>query len=268
MTSKITPTDYAERWLSAGLEVCGRAGGMELLDVDMTLAAETMQRFKSHGTPFTWTHLFVRATAMVLERNPDLHKLVAGNSSLRPSTVDICLSLAGDSSVTPVLIIEDAARKGLLALAAEITRRTPDATAEAQKVFGFLRRFGWLVPFAFLRRALFRSLFRNPKFRRKLSGTFQVTCVRQVDIAAPFLFNTAAALGVGRVSDRVVAFQGRAVVRPTVTLCCCLDHSQWNGMAGAQFLAGLRDVLESGDFLEDPCSPRLARPQSLAAKTL
>ena len=255
MTGKITPTDYAERWLRAGLEACGRVGGMELLDADMTLAIEAIQRFRSEGTPVTWAHLFVRATAMVLDRNPDLHKLVAGNSRMHPSTVDISLSIAGNTCVTPVLIIEDAAHKSLLTIAAEIARRTPEAAAEAQKMFDILRHFGWLVPLAFLRRSLFRALFRRPRIRRKLSGTFQVTCVREVDLAAPFLFNTAAALGIGRVTDRVVAVKGRAVVRPTVTLCCCLDHSQWNGMAAARFLGALRDNLESGEFLESAGLP-------------
>jgi hypothetical protein len=74
--------------------------------------------------------------------------------------------------------------------------------------------------------------------------------VPQVDVFAPLLFNTAAALGVGRVRDRVVALNGVPTVRPTVTLTCCLDHAVWNGMEAAQFLTGLRQVLESGDFAQ------------------
>jgi pyruvate/2-oxoglutarate dehydrogenase complex dihydrolipoamide acyltransferase (E2) component len=249
--NRVATLDYADRWLGDGLHACGRAGGLEVVEADVTLASKTLQRLKSEGTPATWTHVFVRATAMVLKRNPELHRLVAGNSRLYPSTVDICLSLAGDTCVTPVLIIEDAANKNIRAIAAEIVRRTPEAAKEAHKMFVGLRRFGWLVPFSILRRALLGFLLRRPSIRRKLSGTFQVTCVRQVDLAAPFLFNTAAALGVGRVRDKVVAENGRPVVRPMVTLCCCVDHAQWNGMAAAKFLAELRDIIESGNFDEE-----------------
>ena len=250
MLNKVTTLDYAHRWLRDGLQECGRAGAFEAIEADVTVASAAIRRLKSEGTPITWTHIFVRAAAMALERNPELHQLVAGNSRLHPSTVDICLSLAGDSSVTPVLIIEDAASKDLRAIAAEVRRRTPEATEETRKMVDGLRRFGWLVPFSILRRAFIRFLLRRSWYRRKVSGTFQVSCLAQVDLFAPFLFNTAAALGVGRVRDKVVAVNGQAVVRPTVTLSCCIDHAQWNGMAAAKFLTVIREIVESGEFAE------------------
>jgi pyruvate/2-oxoglutarate dehydrogenase complex dihydrolipoamide acyltransferase (E2) component len=251
VSDKVTTLDYAERWLRDGLHECGRAGALEVIEVDVTLASAAIRRLKSEGTPITWTPIFVRAAAMALARNTGLHKLVAGNSRLHPSKVDICLSLAGDSSVTPVLVIEDAASKNLLAIAAEVRRRTPEATAENRKMIAGLRRFGWLVPFSGLRRKLIGFMLRRSWYRRKVSGTFQVTCLPQVDLFAPFLFNSAAALGVGGVRERVVALNGQPVVRPMVTLSCCLDHAQWNGMAAALFLTTLRDILESGEFVED-----------------
>jgi pyruvate/2-oxoglutarate dehydrogenase complex dihydrolipoamide acyltransferase (E2) component len=252
VSNKVTTLDYAERWLRDGLHECGRAGALETIEVDVTVASAAIRCLKSQGTPITWTPIFVRAAAMALQHNPGLHQLVAGNSRLHPSTVDICLSLAGDSSVTPVLIIKDAAGKDLPAIAAEVRRRTPEATDETRTLMAGLRRFGWLVPFSGLRRALIGFVLRSLWYRRKVSGTFQVTCLPQVDLFAPFLFNTAAALGVGRVRDKVVAVNGRPVVRPMVTLSCCLDHAQWNGMAAALFLTTLRDILESGEFVEDP----------------
>jgi pyruvate/2-oxoglutarate dehydrogenase complex dihydrolipoamide acyltransferase (E2) component len=245
---RVTRLDFAERWLRDGLQECGHAGGFEALDADATAASAILQHLKSEGVPVTWTHIFVRATAMVLARNPKLHQLVAGNSRMLPPTVDICLSIAGDSAVTPVVVIEDAANKDLLTIAAEIIRRTPQAAEETRKMLGALRRFGWVVPFSQWRRALSGFLLRRPWYRRKASGTFQVTCLPQVDLCAPLLFNTAAALGVGRVRDRVVAVNGQPAVRPTVTLYCCVDHSVWNGMAAAKFLSSLREVLETGEF--------------------
>jgi pyruvate/2-oxoglutarate dehydrogenase complex dihydrolipoamide acyltransferase (E2) component len=251
VANELTPLDYAERWLRDGLHACGRAGAIEAIDADATTGAAILQRFGAEGAPITWTHVFVRATAMVLAAKPHLHKPVAGNSRLTPSTVDICLSLSGDYCVTPVLIIKDAANKDIREIAAEVKRGAPLAMEENRKVMAKLRRFGWLVPFSGLRRALLGFLFRRSGYRRRISGTFHVTCLPQVDFFAPLLFNSAAALGVGRVRDRVVAVDGRAVVRPTVTLCCCLDHGQWNGMAAARFLTALRDIVESGEFAEE-----------------
>ena len=250
MKNKVTTLDYAQRWLRDGAEECGHAGGFAAIEADASVASALLRRFRAEGTPITWTHIFVRAAAMALARHPELHHLVAGNSRLDPSTVDICLSIAGDSSITPVLIVEDAAGKDLKSIAAEVVRRTPVAAEQTRKMLDSLRRFGWLVPLSGWRRALVGFMLRRSWYRRKASGTFQVTCLPQVDLCAPLLFNTAAALGIGRVRDRVVAVNGQAVVRPTVTVCCCVDHSVWNGMAAATFLTAVQAIVESGEFAE------------------
>jgi pyruvate/2-oxoglutarate dehydrogenase complex dihydrolipoamide acyltransferase (E2) component len=231
-----------------GLQECGHAGGFLAIEADATAASAILARLKSEGVPVTWTHVFVRAAAMVLARHPDLHQIVAGTSRLRPSTVDICVSIAGDAAVTPVLIIEDAANKHLQSIAAEFIRRTPQTLEQTRNMLSQLQSFGWLIPFTALRRALIGFLLRRVWYRRKVSGTFQVTCIPQVDLCAPLLFNTAAALGVGRVRDRVVAVNSQPVVRPMVTLYCCVDHAVWNGMAAAKFLSALREIVESGEF--------------------
>jgi pyruvate/2-oxoglutarate dehydrogenase complex dihydrolipoamide acyltransferase (E2) component len=268
VANQVTSLNYAERWQRDGLQECGNAGAIEAIEADATTGSAILKRFKAESTPVTWTHIFVRASAIVLASNPELHQLVAGNRRLQPSTVDICLSLAGDFSVTPVLVIEDAARKDLRAIAAEIRRRAPEAVEETRKMMEGLRRFGWLVPFSGMRRALIGFLLRRSWYRRKVSGTFQVTCLPQVDVFAPFLFNSAAALGVGGVSDKVVAVNGQAVVRPTVTLSCCFDHAQWNGMAAARFLTELRNLVESGEFAEDMPLVQLTPTESVATPAL
>ena len=256
IVSMTTTLNYAERWLRDGLQECGHAGGFEAIDADATAGSEILKKLRSEGTPVTWTHVFVRAAAMVLARHPELQQLVAGNSRLHPSTVDICLSIAGDASVTPVLIVEDAGRKDLRTIAAEIIRRTPEAANDTRNMLAALRRFGWLVPFSRWRRAVAGFLLSQTWYRRKASGTFQVTCLPQVDLCAPLLFNTAGALGVGRVRDRVVAVNGAVAIRPTVTLYCCVDHTVWNGMAAAGFLAALQAIVESGEFAVGIMTPQ------------
>jgi pyruvate dehydrogenase E2 component (dihydrolipoamide acetyltransferase) len=248
MTEIVQNLDYGARWLRDGLQESAHAGGFEALDVDVAEVAQVLKQLKANGRAVTWTHVFVRAAALTLARNPHIHQLVAGNKKIHPASVDICLSVAGESSVTPVVIIEDAANKDIFAIAAEVARRSPSAVKENEKLIAVLNRWGWIVPFSSMRRGLLRFLLSRIWYRRKVSGTFQVTCVPQVDVAAPLLFNTSAALGVGRVQDRVVALNGIATVRPVVTLTCCVDHAVWNGMAAAKFLTGLREVLESAEF--------------------
>jgi len=252
MSETVRNLEYGARWLRDGLHESVQAGGFEALEVDVAAASQILKQLKAAGQGITWTHVFVRAAALTLARNPDLHQLVAGNRKIHPASVDICLSVAGDSSVTPVVIIEDAANKDVFAIAADVLRRSPQAVRENEQLLAALNRWGWIIPLSGLRRRLMRFLLNRIWYRRKVSGTFQVTCVPQVDAAVPLLFNTSAALGIGRVKDRVVAVDGVPAVRPMVTMTCCVDHSVWNGMDAAKFLIGVRQILESGEFAPKP----------------
>jgi pyruvate dehydrogenase E2 component (dihydrolipoamide acetyltransferase) len=59
----------------------------------------------------------------------------------------------------------------------------------------------------------------------------------------------AAILAVGRIADRVVAHEGRAVVRPRMTLTLSCDHRVVDGARGAEFLRDLADLIEHPDVL-------------------
>jgi pyruvate/2-oxoglutarate dehydrogenase complex dihydrolipoamide acyltransferase (E2) component len=159
--------------------------------------------------------------------------------------VDIGLSVSGETTFAPVMVIEDAGRKPLPVLSEEIVRRTPEVRAKDAVDLARTRRWGWLVPFGFLRRALLRALFNRTWFRRRLTGTFQVTCVSPADWSVPITFNTCACLAVGRVRDRVVAVDGRPAVRPMVTLVVTVDHNAWDGARALVFFEEMRRVLES-----------------------
>lgn len=263
----IQQLDYAERWLRDGLQESGHAGAFEAIEVDVSEASRALAELKGRFRSVTWLHVFVWAVARTLAQNPELHRLVAGTKQIYPESVDICVSVAGDASVTPVLIIENAATKDVLAVAAEVKARSPEAVRDSERMIVTLRRWGWIMPFSIIRRALMRFLLRRIWYRRKVSGTFQVSCLPQVDVFAPLLFNTAAALGIGRVRDKVTVVNGVAVVRPMVTLTCCLDHSVWNGMAAAHFLADLREILESAEFIPElkPVQPLSETPATFFA---
>ena len=248
---RVEKLDYAERWLRDGLRVVDPPGGLLTLEVDMSDAARVKKTMQEVGAPVTYTHLIVHATARALRDAPRIHRLVAGNRRLFPDDIDICLSVAGESVVTPVLIIEGADQKSLAEIAAIIRNGAAEAQQQDQRLNNLLRRWGWLVPFGILRRALLRFFLQRLWYRRRASGTFQLSIIPSVDWCVPFLFNTAAAVGAGRVRDRAVAVNGRVEVRPTLVLTCCIDHKVWNGMEAAKFLDGVKMHLERGTALAD-----------------
>jgi pyruvate dehydrogenase E2 component (dihydrolipoamide acetyltransferase) len=237
--------DWAERWISDGLRVLDPPGGFATVDVDMSRARALLARLRRRGVPATHNLLVVRAAALALARRPDLHRMVAGTRRFRPDRVDIGLSVAGTTQYAPIMIVEDAASKTVAALADELRARLPAVRAKESQDLAGMRRWGWLIPFGWLRRALLRVLFGQIWFRRKLAGTFQVSCLDRVDLCVPFLFNTAACLGVGRVRDAVVAVGGQPAVRPIVTLAVAIDHKAWDGVRAAAFLDEVRGILDS-----------------------
>lgn len=239
--------DFAERWLQDGLRVLRPALSVVQVSVDMTAALRRLDDLGREGVRATPTHLLVQAAARALAANPSLHQVVAGNRRDRPAQVDIGLSVTGDTFVNPVLVIERADRKTVAEIAAEITRRAPDAQAADRHMQDLLRRWGWLVPFGSLRRAMLRLLFRSPAFRRRGAGTFQVSTVAG-DWALTSTFATSGVLIGGQVSSRVVSVDGAPAVRPIMTLTLSGDHGVWDGRAAARFLAAVRAQLEDAEI--------------------
>jgi pyruvate dehydrogenase E2 component (dihydrolipoamide acetyltransferase) len=165
--------------------------------------------------------------------------------------VDIGLSVTGETFVAPVLVIEGADQKSVADIAAETARRTPEVRQADQHLLRVLRKWGWVLPFGFLRRGLLRLLFTSPTFRRKGAGTFQVSTV-PADWALTSTFATAGVLVAGQVWSRVVAVDGQPVVRPVMALTLSGDHGVWDGRAAARFLAGVKLELESASTVSPP----------------
>jgi pyruvate/2-oxoglutarate dehydrogenase complex dihydrolipoamide acyltransferase (E2) component len=213
----------------------------------MTRLLDRLEDLRRAGVSASSTHALVHAAARALAANPSLHQIVAGNTRHRPERIDIGLSISGDTFVAPVLVLEGADRKTVTEIAEETTRRSGAVRSDDQRLLQMLRRWGWLVPFSFLRRVVLRTLFRSPTFRRKGVGTFQVSTV-PVDWALSSTFSAAAVLIAGQVRSRVVAVDGEPAVRPTMILTLSADHGVWDGRAAARFLAAVKTNLEEAQF--------------------
>ena len=239
--------DAADRWLFDGLDVSESAGGDVMIEVDMTATNRLLKQLRERGQPVSYNHAIVRAAALALTRHPDLCVIVGGSRTATTDRVDIALPVAGSTLIAPVMVLEDAGRHTLLQLADETVRRVPEVLARERRDLTLARRFGWVIPFGFVRRALLRWLMSLLSVRRKV-GTLLVTCVPNVDAAAAYVMFTSAVLGVGSVKDRVIAVDGLPCVRPTVRLHCTVNHRAWDGQRASAFLAEVRVILEQNQL--------------------
>lgn len=250
---RVEKLDYASRWMRDGLEaVSTRAGFFLCVNVDVSAVQHLMAAYRRVGKRITYTHVAVKVCADLLARNPAHHRFVANNRKLRPAKVDIGLSVAADQPLAPILVVEAADRKSLVEISEEVERRAPEVRAQFFATIAQWNKWGWLVPFSFLRRMILRLAASGLNARRKTGGTFQITSLPDADLFVPLLLGGVSALGMGRVSDRVVADQGQVVIRSMITLGFSVDHAVFDGRAAANFLSELKSAFEACDRLLIP----------------
>jgi pyruvate dehydrogenase E2 component (dihydrolipoamide acetyltransferase) len=225
------------------LEVLRPAYGAYQITIDMSAAMQRLDGLRRERIAATPTHLLVRAAARALAANPDLHALVSGTRRARFGRVDIGVSVSGEIFVAPVVIIEGADRKEVPDIVAEMAARVPEVQRLDAAALKGLRRWGRLVPFGFLRRAMLRTLFSRPSYRRRVAGTFQISTV-PVDWAATSTFVAAGVLVAGRVRSGVGVRDGQPIVQPMMTLTLSGDHGVWDGRAASRFLAAVKAEME------------------------
>jgi pyruvate/2-oxoglutarate dehydrogenase complex dihydrolipoamide acyltransferase (E2) component len=242
---------WAERWLTDAFEVFHLPAGFIADEVDMSRVVAAKAAWQARGVRVTFTTFVVRAAALALARLPEVHVLLDGYRRVRPRGVDVGVSVAGTTNYAPVVVLRDAERREVDALAEELERRAAEARKGEAKALADLSRVAWLVPFSWLRRVILRLVFSSLKARRKLVGTFQISTL-PAGATAVFQFLSAAVLGVGRVADRVVAVDGRPAVRPTMLLTLSIDHRALDGARAARLLGAIRELLEDGAALQPP----------------
>jgi NADP-dependent 3-hydroxy acid dehydrogenase YdfG/acyl carrier protein len=248
---QIDTIPMGERWLSDGFRVIPAAGGYAQRMVDMTQATRALRLLGEAGFRGTFTHVFVRAAALALARNPRLHQTVIGYRKLTPGSVDIGLSMAGQTTYAPVVVLPGMDRTPLPAVVGIVEDATAISRVKEERDLQNLRRTGWITPFGFFRRFVIRVLQKMFWFRRRLVGTFQVTGVPTVDAAIPLQFYAGSILAFGRVRDAVVAVDGRVEVRPMVSLAVCVDHVSRDSLRGATLLGEIANILESEELVDE-----------------
>jgi len=180
------------------------------VDVDMSAAVGLLEE-----RDLSPTHAVLRAVALTLREHPRLNGVLGDDAVELAREVNVGLAVSLDEGVI-VPVIRGADEKSLSELAAE-ARELAAAARDGS------------LPGAAVR-----------------DGTFTVSTLGAtgIDWFTPVL-NTPqiAILGVGRLTERVIARDGVAVVAPAMTLTLVFDHRAVDGQPAAVFLAALRDRL-------------------------
>ena len=182
-------------------------------DVDMSVANE---KRKQAGA--SYTDAIVAACAKALVDHPRLRSRIEGDALVTVTSVHVGLAVALDDGLL-VPVIRNADRKGLKELAIE-RERLEEHT-----------RVGKLA----------EQELTGAVFTISNLGTLGVDQFTAI-VNPP----EAAILAVGRVSDRVIALNGAASVRPVVTLTLTVDHRVADGATAARFLSDVANRLERG----------------------
>lgn len=247
-----------ERWIGDILEVSDIPGALLTVEVDMSAMKALIAQAAEGGLRLTYTHVLVRATALALSRLPELNQVIYGNHRFQSPTVNIAVAVAGSTPLGLPLVIPDAGRQSLPELARNITQGAEDIRAKEADLIAAVERWGRLVPFGFLRRALLRKGRRDLKRQCQIAGSFQITSAPQADHASSLILNHGASLVAAGVKDRVVAREGIPVVRPILPLSLATNHRLFDGRRATRLLTEIRSVLE-GDTLQRECFPDKAK---------
>jgi pyruvate dehydrogenase E2 component (dihydrolipoamide acetyltransferase) len=185
-------------------------------EVDASALNQAKQRLaanseKSNGVRVTHTDLLVYLVARVLGKHPRLNASWTGDAIRNHPEINIGLAMAvGDGVVAPV--VPNANRAEL----AQIAAQRKDLSDRA--------RAGKLRP----------QDLAGGTFTISNLGMFNVDAFTAIIIAPQ-----AAILAVGRIGDRVVAVEGKPVVRPMLSLTLSVDHRVADGARAARFLDDL-----------------------------
>ncbi|MDJ1137472.1 2-oxo acid dehydrogenase subunit E2 [Streptomyces iconiensis] len=218
-------------------------------EVDMTqvLAHQKAAR-EAEGTRYAMTAYVLRAAGRVLAGHPDANAAVQGSRRPRIAhypyvngklTLDRTL---GGRRVVLGTVIPDLH----IAELSDIQRhleRVRDGDPQELPEFAAVRALH-RAPWA-RGRARFRKAARSLALRPHLTGTFAVTSLghRAVD-SFHSVGGTTTTFGVGRITDRAVARDGRPAVAPVLRLSLSFDHRVIDGAEAADVLTEVKEALE------------------------
>jgi len=250
---EVIRVDYAQRVLMDVLDAARRPDSYAVMLLDVSAAAVFRDEYKKkHGVSLTTLHVIIKAIAVALEKDPWLHYMVDGYKMIKPSSIDVGVSVAAKETVTPVVVIKEANKKSLKEISEELATKASQAIEAEKENLEKLNRFARWLPFNFIRRRIIRFLVKQYRLRRSVLGTVQITSLGLKDLAfhLPSHMGTTMLIGVGGVARRPVVVGDRIEIRPTVYLAVQVDQRVMNAVAGLKVFRRFRRLMEHPHELE------------------
>ena len=166
--------------------------------------------------------------------------------------MDVGISVGGEASLAPVVIVQDPASKSLATLAAEIREKARQVLKQEKADLERLSKWTGWIPNG-IRRSLIRWMFRRQQTKRQFSGCFQVSNLDSFDIewaCTPVTGATLLMIG-ARIVKPVVVDQA-VEIHPTIQIVLTGDHDTLNGRTGGEFLKEFNRICQHPEELQDP----------------
>jgi len=191
-------------------------------EVDMTAAVKLREQIAGefelkYGARLSYMDLIVKAAARAVFDHPIINSSLQGNEIRIHGEVNIGVAVALDGGLI-VPVVHNADRKAVHEISAELkclVEKARAGTLTGDEISG---------------------------------GTFSVTNLGAygVDIFNPIITpGQSAILGVCRIVEKPVVVEGRVAIRSMMNLCLSFDHRVMDGAPAAQFLARVKELLET-----------------------
>jgi len=187
------------------------------MDVDMSRAVEMREELKKKGEEISFSDLFIRASGLALKEFTGLNVEYTEAGIRQREEIDIGLAVAVDEGVLAP-VVRGADKKAL----AEIAEATRALIEEA--------RTKRLTP----------DEYQGGSLTISNLGMFGIK--NFIPIISP---GQAAILGAGQIEERPVVHSGKIEATKMMTLVLAADHRLTDGVAAANFLGKIKELLEN-----------------------
>lgn len=195
-------------------------------EVDMTECVRLRERLlpeieKTHGVRISYTDIIVQAAARAILQKPIVNASLQGDKIVIPDTVNVGIATSVEGGLM-VPVVKNAQARSLVDISKEIkalAERARSGKATSEDVSG---------------------------------GTFTITNlgVYGIDSFTPIITpGQSAILAVCRIVEKPVIVDGGIKIRSMMNLCLSFDHRVMDGAPAAEYLAVLRGMLESPDWI-------------------
>jgi pyruvate/2-oxoglutarate dehydrogenase complex dihydrolipoamide acyltransferase (E2) component len=226
-------------------------------EVDITLPKQRIAQHKAAtGEQLSFTAYVVRCLALAIAEHPEVQAIKVGNRLHVFEDVDVATLIERESAsglkVPTSYIVRRAQRKSHREIHAEL-RAAQQAELQGTSLGDSkaARQANWFERLPkLLRRIVWWRVNRDPRLRRRLIGTTQVTAVGMfVDAGGWAISRTIWSLAVivGGQCRKPGVVDGEVVIRDYLSLTISVDHDVVDGGPAARFAQRFAALLSSGD---------------------